>query len=73
MKQEAGNLLQQDHDCMLIDVTNIYENIYKNKHKREHISRIRICTGGGGLGRDDFDLFLKFIKPRSLLFACYAN
>ena len=21
MKQEAGNLLQQDHDCMLIDVT----------------------------------------------------
>ena len=47
MKQEAGNLLQQDHDCMLMDVTNIYENIYKNKHKREHISRMRICTGGG--------------------------
>lgn len=27
MKQEAGNLLQQDHDCMLMDVTNIFENI----------------------------------------------
>ena len=25
------------------------------------------------LGRDDFDFFLKFIKPRSPLFVCYAN
>ena len=25
------------------------------------------------LGRDDFDFFLKFIKPRLPLFVCYAN
>ena len=25
------------------------------------------------IGRNDFDFFWKFVKPRSLLFVCYAN